>query len=276
MSVLKPQQDLLSPESPFSLVACERVILKTDAAVAFYDRYPIAEGHALVVPRAPVISLFELNRDIQAAVWETVRLTRELLEEKYHPDGFNIGVNDGRAAGQTIPHAHVHVIPRYKGDVPDPRGGIRWVIPERAQYWPDKKIVTAAILRRGDTVLLTRRSKEEKLAGYWEFPGGKVHDGETPENCLARELQEELALTCTIGAKVAESNYHYDHGEFTVLAYDAEIQSGELCLTVHDRAEWVGVDALLDYNLAPADIPIAEVLRSRHGLHTSESGAHWA
>ena len=136
-------------------------------------------------------------------------------------------------------------------------------MPEGAKCRPDKKIVTAAILRRGSTVLLTRRSKGEKLAGYWEFPGGKAHDGESPEECLARELQEELALMCAIGAKVAESSYCYDHGDFTILAYEAEIQSGELCLTVHDRAEWVGVDTLLDYNLAPADIPIAETLRSR-------------
>lgn len=135
MSASKLQQDLLPPDSPFSPVLHERVILETDAAVAFYDAYPVAAGHALVVPRLPVISLFELDSDMQAAVWEAVRLTRELLEEKYHPDGFNIGVNDGQAAGQTVPHAHVHVIPRYKGDVPDPRGGIRWVIPEKAQYW---------------------------------------------------------------------------------------------------------------------------------------------
>ena len=68
-------------------------------------------------------------------LWETVRKVRELLVERYAPDGFNVGVNDGRAAGQTIPPAHIHVIPRYEDDVDDPRGGIRGVIPEKARYW---------------------------------------------------------------------------------------------------------------------------------------------
>ncbi len=126
---------VLSEESPFYPVDPQRVILETDAAVAFFDGFPVSEGHALVVPRFPVISLFELDPDMQAAVWETVRLTREILEAKYHPDGFNIGINDGQAAGQTISHAHIHIIPRYEGDVPDPRGGIRWIIPEKAKYW---------------------------------------------------------------------------------------------------------------------------------------------
>jgi 8-oxo-dGTP diphosphatase len=209
----------------------------------------------------PVISLSELDPDIQAAVWEAVRQTRELLKEQYAPDGFNIGLNDGKAAGQTVPHAHVHVIPRYEGDVPDPRGGIRWVIPERAAYWSNKTLVTAAILRRRTAVLLTRRAEGQKLAGLWEFPGGKVHEGETPEACLARELGEELSLQCLIGPKVAESVYRYDHGAFTILAYEAKILSGELQLTVHDQAEWVEIGALLDRNLAPADIPIAQALQ---------------
>ena len=125
----------LPPESPFSPLAPDRVILASDTAVAFYDAFPLSKGHALVVPLTPVVSLAELDPEIQAEVWETVRQTRELLEEQYAPDGFNIGVNDGKAAGQTVPHAHIHVIPRYEGDVPDPRGGIRWVIPERATYW---------------------------------------------------------------------------------------------------------------------------------------------
>jgi len=122
--------------------------------------------------------------------------------------------------------------------------------------------VTAAIIRDGDRVLLTRRAAGEHLAGQWEFPGGKVHEGETPEACLARELVEELSLVCAIGEKVAESDYHYDHGAFRIIAYEAEIQSGELALSVHDQAEWVAVDALLEYDLAPADIPIAEEIRA--------------
>ena len=68
-------------------------------------------------------------------VWRLVSHVRKELESEFHPDGFNIGVNDGEAAGQTLPHVHVHVIPRFSGDVPDPRGGIRWVVPDKAPYW---------------------------------------------------------------------------------------------------------------------------------------------
>jgi diadenosine tetraphosphate (Ap4A) HIT family hydrolase len=126
---------MLPPDSPFHPVDPDRIILETRDAVAFLDKYPVSEGHTLVVPKIAVITLGELAPEVEAGLWKAVRQVRDLLEEQYWPDGFNIGVNDGRAAGQTIPHAHIHVIPRYAGDVPDPRGGIRWVVPERAKYW---------------------------------------------------------------------------------------------------------------------------------------------
>jgi diadenosine tetraphosphate (Ap4A) HIT family hydrolase len=89
----------------------------------------------LVVPRKHVASLFELSIFDQAALWTLVAETRLKLQERHRPDGFNIGVNDGQAAGQTVMHAHIHIIPRYSADIADPRGGIRWVIPEKARYW---------------------------------------------------------------------------------------------------------------------------------------------
>jgi diadenosine tetraphosphate (Ap4A) HIT family hydrolase len=112
-----------------------RVLHQTGMAQALFDSYPVSEGHALVVPRCHVASLYELNAVEVSAVWRLVSQVRELLQDLFHPDGFNIGVNDGEAAGQTVMHAHVHVVPRYKGDVADPRGGIRWVIPAKAAYW---------------------------------------------------------------------------------------------------------------------------------------------
>lgn len=78
---------------------------------------------------------YELDPETQAELWVVVRWVKDILQERYHPDGLNIGINDGQAAGQTMPHAHIHVIPRYDNDVPDPRGGIRWIIPEKAKYW---------------------------------------------------------------------------------------------------------------------------------------------
>jgi diadenosine tetraphosphate (Ap4A) HIT family hydrolase len=76
-----------------------------------------------------------LTADEGAAVWRLISPVRDLLEQRFRPDGYNLGVNVGLAAGQTVDHAHVHVIPRYAGDVPEPRGGIRWIIPAKAAYW---------------------------------------------------------------------------------------------------------------------------------------------
>ncbi len=106
--------------------------------MAFLDGYPVAEGHALVIPRRHVASLFDLPPEEFADVWALVTRVRNELIERHHPDSFNVGINDGPAAGQTVPHAHIHVIPRKSGDVTDPRGGIRWVIPGKANYWTQR------------------------------------------------------------------------------------------------------------------------------------------
>ncbi|RPJ69691.1 MAG: HIT family protein [Acidobacteria bacterium] len=105
------------------------------AAVAFYDGYPVSRGHSLVVPRRHVADLFCLPAEEQQALWALLPMVKEALDRVHRPAGYNLGVNVGEAAGQTIAHVHVHVIPRYHGDVPDPRGGVRWVIPDRANYW---------------------------------------------------------------------------------------------------------------------------------------------
>ena len=120
---------------PFCEIASEKIWLGNEHALALPDVYPLSPGHTLVIPRLHVVGLFELSAEAQRSVWELVATVRARLLEKFHPDGFNIGLNDGQAAGQTLPHAHVHVIPRYQGDVPDPRGGVRWIIPKRAAYW---------------------------------------------------------------------------------------------------------------------------------------------
>jgi diadenosine tetraphosphate (Ap4A) HIT family hydrolase len=104
-------------------------------AVAFSAGYPVSPGHALIVPRRHEPDFFSLSAEEQAAVIALVNPVRTVLDRQFSPDGYNLGVNAGRAAGQTIMHTHLHVIPRYAGDVPEPRGGVRWVLPETARYW---------------------------------------------------------------------------------------------------------------------------------------------
>lgn len=89
----------------------------------------------MVIPRLHVASIFDLAPQAQAAMWDLAAQVRTQLMHDLNPDSFTIGINDGTAAGQTMPHAHIHVIPRWNGDVPDPRGGVRWVIPGKAAYW---------------------------------------------------------------------------------------------------------------------------------------------
>jgi len=115
------------------------VLLGDDALlVALSDKFPVSAGHALVVPRRHVASWLDLTPSELAHAWELVARVARKLDVERHPAGYNLGVNVGTAAGQTIEHAHLHVIPRYAGDVPDPRGGVRWIIPARAKYWNDE------------------------------------------------------------------------------------------------------------------------------------------
>ena len=111
------------------------LLADNDLAVAFTAGFPVSAGHALIVPRRHEADFFALSADEQAAVVGLVNPVRDALDERYAPDAYNLGVNAGKAAGQTILHVHLHVIPRYAGDVAEPRGGVRWVLPETARYW---------------------------------------------------------------------------------------------------------------------------------------------
>jgi diadenosine tetraphosphate (Ap4A) HIT family hydrolase len=130
-----PLQGQAEPGCPLCEIVASEAGPPTGHAVAFGDRYPVSEGHTLVVPGRHVASLSDLTAEEEAELWARVREVREDLAASHDPDGFNIGVNEREAAGQTVGHTHVHVIPRYAGDVADPRGGVRWVVPERAAYW---------------------------------------------------------------------------------------------------------------------------------------------
>ena len=104
-------------------------------AVAFPDGFPVSPGHTLIIPKRHIASLFEATEEERAALFDLLGVMRERLLLEQYPDGFNIGINDGEAAGQTVMHLHIHLIPRYIGDLPDPRGGVRWIFPDKAAYW---------------------------------------------------------------------------------------------------------------------------------------------
>ncbi len=111
-----------------------RVMIEGKYGFAAYDRHPASEGHFLVIPYRHFPNYFDINDDEREELWSLVARGKEMVDEKFHPDGYNIGINVGKWAGQSIPHLHIHVIPRYKGDVENPKGGVRGVIPDKKLY----------------------------------------------------------------------------------------------------------------------------------------------
>lgn len=127
-----------SPSSmncPFCEMPLERIIDSNRTGFVIRDGFPVSEGHTLVIPRRHVGSLFELSPGELVEINALLFAAKKEIDKEFSPDGFNVGINDGAAAGQTVPHLHVHLIPRYAGDRADPRGGVRWIIPEKADYW---------------------------------------------------------------------------------------------------------------------------------------------
>jgi diadenosine tetraphosphate (Ap4A) HIT family hydrolase len=127
-------------DCPFCAVPPERVVDANALAFALQDAYPVAAGHTLLVARRHVADLFELTDEELGALLDLLRRARRRLDESLQPAGYNVGVNVGRAAGQTIGHVHVHLIPRFAGDVSEPEGGVRNVIPGKGMYrTPDRQ-----------------------------------------------------------------------------------------------------------------------------------------
>lgn len=121
---------------PFCTLPPDRLIHADAHAVVIRDGFPVSPGHTLIIPRRHVGSFFDTTSGERASLFKLLDEAKHVLAAELQPDGWNIGINDGPAAGQTVPHLHIHLIPRYAGDREDPRGGVRWVIPEKAKYWP--------------------------------------------------------------------------------------------------------------------------------------------
>ena len=113
----------------------QRIVRTRSSAVALYDAYPLNPGHALVIPKRHIQSFFEATPTERLDLLALLDAMKAEIDSSHAPQGYNIGVNDGPAAGQTVPHLHIHLIPRYEGDIEDPRGGVRWVLPDKAVYW---------------------------------------------------------------------------------------------------------------------------------------------
>jgi diadenosine tetraphosphate (Ap4A) HIT family hydrolase len=123
---------------PFCTLSPQRIIDNNDAGIVIRDGFPISPGHTLIIPHRHVGSFFDIDIDERNGLFSLIDTAKKVLHSEYSADGYNIGINDGPSAGQTVPHLHIHLIPRYNGDRSDPRGGVRWIIPEKADYWSNK------------------------------------------------------------------------------------------------------------------------------------------
>lgn len=128
------KQQELHPDCPFCNLTHKKILFSNALACAFYDEAPVSPGHILIVPKRHVQSFFGLSLDERNAIDDLIIRARDFLDIKYHPDGYNIGVNINQSAGQSVMHVHIHVIPRYEGDTAKPRGGVRGVIPDKQDY----------------------------------------------------------------------------------------------------------------------------------------------
>ncbi len=127
------------PNCPFCTQP--NIVIENELAFTRYDGYPVSPGHCLIVPRRHVAEYFQATPEEKAAIWALVDEMKIIIDKEFSPDGYNVGVNIGESAGQSVPHIHVHMIPRYKGDIENPRGGVRGVIPNKQKYAQKKSFI---------------------------------------------------------------------------------------------------------------------------------------
>lgn len=125
----------MSDACPFCTLPLSRIVKGDELAFIIHDAFPVSPGHTLIIPCRHVGSFFDTNVKERESLLRMLDQAKTILDREFRPDGYNVGINDGPAAGQTVTHLHIHLIPRYKGDSADPRGGVRWVIPDKAKYW---------------------------------------------------------------------------------------------------------------------------------------------
>jgi diadenosine tetraphosphate (Ap4A) HIT family hydrolase len=119
-------------------LSAARIVDESALSIAFKDAFPVSPGHTLIIPRRHTASFFDLTLQEREDMITLLYRVKVKLQDEHNPQGFNVGINEGFAAGQTVMHTSIHLIPRFKGDVTDPRGGVRWLFPDKAVFW-DKK-----------------------------------------------------------------------------------------------------------------------------------------
>ena len=130
-----PNASASAPDCPFCALPDSRIIIGNGLAIGIRDAFPVSNGHTLIIPRRHIGSFFETSDEERSALLALLDTAQSALDAEFHPAAYNIGINDGAAAGQTVPHLHIHLIPRYTNDESDPRGGIRKIFPKKAKYW---------------------------------------------------------------------------------------------------------------------------------------------
>ena len=123
-----------SEACPFCSLADERIVDSTALTVTIRDAFPISPGHTLIIPKRHAVSFFQTTSAEGNELFQALHTAKHRLDDEFSPDGYTVGINNGEAAGQTVMHAHIHLIPRFHGDVPEPTGGVRWIFPTKADY----------------------------------------------------------------------------------------------------------------------------------------------
>jgi diadenosine tetraphosphate (Ap4A) HIT family hydrolase len=121
-------------ECPFCSPVDGEMIIKDHLCYAKWDKFPVSKGHILIIPFRHISSYFDTTHDEKKSITKLIEACKKILDQQFSPDGYNIGVNVGEPAGQTVMHCHIHMIPRYIGDIENPRGGVRGVIPHKREY----------------------------------------------------------------------------------------------------------------------------------------------
>ena len=127
-------------ECPFCSLQAARIFHAAQYVLGVWDKFPVNPGHALIVPKRHIESWFETTTEEQIEILDAIKIAKDCIEKDERPDGYNIGINIGEAGGQTVPHLHIHLIPRYMGDVSQPQGGVRHIIPAKADYLSKQEV----------------------------------------------------------------------------------------------------------------------------------------